>query len=65
MEEYNIPCLMHIVDENTDKKIYKHLDFADKLGDFEETWHWGNYEKVFNQIMEGCKGLLQHTKEKQ
>lgn len=61
MEDYNIPRLMHIIGEDTDKKVYKLLDFTDTPGDIEDPWYSGNYEKVFNQITEGCKGLLQYV----
>ncbi len=64
MEEYNIPRLMRIIGEDSDKKVYKLLDFTSKPGDIEDPWYSGNYEKVFNQITEGCKGLLQHVKSK-
>ena len=65
MEEYNIPRLMRIIGEDVDNKVYKILDFTDTPGDIEDPWYTGNYEKVFNQITEGCKGLLRYITKKQ
>ena len=62
MEDYNIPRLMRIIGEDSYNKVYKLLDFTDKTGDIEDPWYSGNFEKVFNQITEGCKGLLEHVK---
>lgn len=64
MEEYNIPRLMNIIGTDTEKKVYKLLDFTDKKGDIEDPWYSGNFEKVFSQIYEGCNGLLLYLKRK-
>ena len=64
MEEYNIPRLMRIIGKDIDNKVYKLLDFTNNPGDIEDPWYTGNYEKVFNQITEGCKGLIEHITKK-
>lgn len=64
MEEYNLPRLRNIIGHYNDKKIYKLLDFTKNSGDIEDPWYTGNYEKVFNQITDGCKGLLQYVNSK-
>ena len=60
MEDYNIPRLMNIIKSDPEKKVYKLLDFTAHGGDVEDPWFTGNFEKVFNDIKEGCLGLLKH-----
>ena len=59
MEEYNLPRLFRILGDDPQKKVYKLLDFTAASGDIEDPWYSGNFEKVFEQITEGCKGLLE------
>lgn len=60
MEQCNIPRLMNIIGEDTDNKVYRLLDFTQKTGDIEDPWYSGDFEKVYNQIFDGCNGLLKH-----
>lgn len=59
MEEYNLSLLFGILGEDPQKKVHKLLDFTAVSGDIEDPWYSGNFEKVFEQITEGCKGLLE------
>lgn len=59
MEEYNIPRLFGIIGGDPENKVSKLLDFTKEPGDIEDPWYTGNYEKVFEQITEGCKGLIE------
>ncbi len=62
MEEYNLPRLLRIIGSDPDGKVYKLLDFTPIPGDIEDPWYSGNFEKVFEQITLGCKGLLEKIK---
>ena len=59
MEEYNFPRLFRIIGADSEKKVYKLLDFTSTSGDIEDPWFTGNFEKVYEQITLGCKGLLE------
>ncbi len=59
MEDYNLPRLFRILGDDPDKKVYKLLDFTDTPGDIEDPWYTGNFEKVYEQITLGCKGILE------
>lgn len=59
MEEYNLPRLFRIIGGDPENKVSKLLDFTGAPGDIEDPWYTGNYEKVFEQITLGCKGLLE------
>jgi len=50
--------LCKIIGSDTENKVYKLLDFTDTPGDIEDPWYSGNFEKVFEQITAGCKGIL-------
>ena len=59
MEEYNLPRLFRIIGSDPENKVSKLLDFTNTPGDIEDPWFTGNFEKVFEQITLGCKGLLE------
>lgn len=59
MEQYNLPRLFNIIGDDVDNKVYRLLDFTETAGDIEDPWYTGNFDKVFEQITKGCKGLIQ------
>ena len=59
MEEYNLSRLFRIIGSDPENKVSKLLDFTNTPGDIEDPWFTGNFEKVFEQITLGCKGLLE------
>ena len=59
MEEYNLPRLFRIIGDDPENKVSKMLDFTNIPGDIEDPWYSGNFEKVFEQITLGCKGILE------
>jgi protein-tyrosine phosphatase len=64
MEEYNMPRLLRIIDNDNKHKVYRLLDFTSTPGDIEDPWYSGDFEKVYNQIYHGCECLLKHIKTK-
>ena len=62
MEEYNMPRLLRIIGSDRKNKVYRLLDFTNTPGDIEDPWYSGNFEKVYNQIFDGCEALLGHIK---
>lgn len=46
------------------EKIHRLLDFTSTPHDIEDPWYTGNFEKVFDEIMQGCKGLYDFVKNK-
>ena len=59
MEDYNLPRLFRILGDDPQNKVSKLLDFTTTPGDIEDPWYTGHFEKVFEQITLGCKGLLE------
>ena len=64
MEDYNIRNLMRIIKKDSDNKVYKLLDFTDNPKDIDDPWYSGDFETTYNEIVEGCNGLMNHIIEK-
>ncbi len=62
MENYNMHRLLRIIGSDPQHKVHRLLDFTDTPGDIEDPWYSGNFERVYNQICEGCTALLAHLK---
>lgn len=62
MEDYNVRSIIRIVGEDKDKKVFKLLDFTDNPRDIADPWYTGNFEITYDDIVEGCTGLLNFLK---
>ena len=60
MEESNVRNIKKIVGNDIDNKIYKLLDFAEKPRDIADPWYTGDFETTYNDIVEGCQGLIKY-----
>ena len=63
MEEYNLPRLFRIIGSDPAGKVHRLRDFTDTPGDIEDPWYSGNFEKVYEQIHEGCAALLRNIQD--
>ena len=63
METYNLPRLWRIIGSDPEGKVHRLLDFTDTPGDIEDPWYSGNFEKVYEQIRNGCAALFQRITE--
>ncbi|MBB5264839.1 protein-tyrosine phosphatase [Catenibacillus scindens] len=59
MEQYNIRGIMRIIGSDPDHKVHLLLDYTDRPGDIADPWYTGNFDKTYDDILEGCQGLLQ------
>ncbi len=64
MDDWNIRNILGITGPDTDHKIYKLLDFTSRPGDIADPWYTGNFDDTYKDVLEGCKGLLQHIIDK-
>ena len=46
--------------EDVDNKISKLLDYSDNPRDIADPWYTGNFEKTYNDIVEGCNGFIKY-----
>ena len=59
MDGENIRDMNRLFGGDPDKKIYKLLDFADEHRDVADPWYTGNFDATYEDVLKGCKGLLQ------
>ena len=59
MEESNIKSIKRIIGKDKENKIYRLLDFSKNPRDISDPWYTGNFDKTYNDIIEGIDGLLQ------
>ena len=58
MDNNNIRNLFRIIGSDYENKVYRLLDFTKYKGmDIEDPWYTDNYDKVYNEILEGCTEL--------
>ena len=65
MEERNIDGILRIVGADTDKKICRILDYSDNPRDISDPWYTGNFEKAYNDILEGVEAFYNCVKKQQ
>lgn len=58
MDSANIRNMKRILGEDTDNKIFKLLEFANLSDDIADPWYTGNFNLTYNDILKGCKSLL-------
>ena len=58
MDERNIWNMQRIFE--TDKKIYRLLDFTPQPRDIADPWYTDNFEKTYEDIVEGCNDFLNY-----
>lgn len=56
MEEYNIRNLNRLLGESNKYSLL--LDYTDKPGGIDDPWYTGDFEIAYEQIEEGCFGLI-------
>ena len=58
MDRMNVRNLNRIIGDDLFGKVSKLRSFAGNAGDIEDPWYTGAFDKVYEQILEGCLGLL-------
>lgn len=65
MDSNNIRNLMRMIPHDPKKKIYKLLDFTERKGEsIADPWYTGNFNATYEDVVEGCEGLLAHCMER-
>ena len=60
MEERNIIDIERIVGKDIKGKIYKLLDFSDYRRDIADPWYTGNFDKTYDDIVQGLNGFMKY-----
>lgn len=64
MDSWNMRNLNRMLNGDPDGKIHKFLTFADSDRDIADPWYTGNFDDTYEDVLEGCNGLLNYLKEK-
>lgn len=64
MEEQNVRNIKRIVGEDTENKIYRLLDFSAHPRDIADPWYTGDFEKTYEDVVEGLEGFLENLGKK-
>ena len=60
MDNWNLRNIRRFVPKDTKGKVYMLRDFTDHPGEIADPWYTGDFETTYQQIVEGCQGLLQY-----
>lgn len=59
MDDWNIQNMTRITGGDPCHKIYKLLEFAGSKRDIADPWYTGNFDVTYEDILEGCRALLE------
>lgn len=64
MDRNNIRNLMRIIGDDPERKVSMLLDYAGREGQsIADPWSTGNFDITYDDVVEGCKGLMDYLKE--
>lgn len=63
MDARNMKNMLRILGEDREEKCSLLLDYTKAPGDIADPWYTGDFDKTYEDIKEGCAGLLKHMKE--
>ena len=58
MEDRNIRNINRIIGKDPEHKVCRLLDFTGNPRDIADPWYTGKFDKTYDDIVEGCEGLL-------
>lgn len=62
MESRNITNMLRILGGDPDGKVCRLLDFSGNPRDIADPWYTGDFDLTYDDIMEGCRALLETTR---
>ena len=60
MDSNNMRNIARIFPADPEQKVHKLLEFAGRNDDVADPWYTRRFEIAYNDICEGCQGLLEH-----
>lgn len=58
MDRNNLRNLRRLIGEDQDHKISLLMDYTRRPGDVADPWYTGDFETTWQDVIEGCNGLL-------
>ena len=62
MDRWNLRNIERIVGRDEEGKLSLILDHTEHPGEVADPWYTGDFDTAYEQILEGCKGLLEELK---
>ena len=62
MDENNLRNMKRFVGSDEESKVSLLLEHAGRSGDIADPWYTGNFDLTYNDVMDGCKGLLRELR---
>ena len=62
MDDSNIEDIQSLVGMDTERKIYRLLDFTGHPRNIKDPWYTGNFDETYWDIVEGCQAFLEYLK---
>ena len=59
MDRMNIRNIGRIFGKDPENKVFKLMDFTDRKGDVADPWYSDRFDVAYNDIYDGCIGLLE------
>lgn len=59
MESKNIENILKIIGQDSKNKVFRLLDFTEEPRDIIDPWYYGNFDKTYDDILEGCESFLE------
>lgn len=64
MDRMNYRNMHRICGEDTEGKIHLLMDYTSRPGEVADPWYTGDFEETWQDVNEGCQGLLRVLEEK-
>ena len=60
MDSANVRNTLRIVGNDTEKKVYKLLEFVGSYDDVADPWYTGDFNTTYKDVFRGCNGLFRY-----
>ena len=60
MDQNNMRNIKHIIHDDPDSKISMMMNYTNRPGEVADPWYTGNFDATWNDLDEGCHGLLEY-----
>ena len=59
MDSNNVRNALRILGSDPENKVCKMMDFTSRRGDVADPWYSGRFDVAYNDIYDGCMGLIE------
>lgn len=63
MEDSNVIDISRIFNKDIEGKVYRFLDFTENPRNIDDPWYTRNFDKAYNEILEGCIAFIKYINE--